>query len=787
LTSPFTSTASRLIDNGYSVIPVFPGRKVPGSYSMKEWWCTSEWQRWCDRLPTEIELEIWDTWPDAGICVPLSHSLKVIDIDTDDPAMMAAVQAVLPDSEVKKRGAKGFSAFYRGSPAIVSAPFSVGKTRVVDLLAYGRQTVLPPTIHPDTGQPYHWLGSETLESVSIDSLPLLPDNIAELLAAALEPFGYEPQEEHHRLMAGEGETYWRKVNDTALMNLSRWVPDLRLRGTKKHGQGYRAVADWRPEINSNARGEALSFHPNGITDWGTSENYTPISLVMQANTCDMYTATAWLVKQLGMEEEEEKDGFDVAGFIARAMAKAERVSSPLVAPQPAEYVEPVTDAAFDTIRAPRGKVDPFYLPNQGGLIEAVSEWILETSRAPVPEFATIAAITFLAAFFGRRYVTPTELGLNIYMIGIAGPGFGKDHPRRAIEMLGHSSGMAHLIGPNDVTSDSAIEKVVRRRPCFVMPFDEVGVLFQSMGGKNAASWARSIRKSLLELYSKSTAVWTGKEKADEKQDSSGDPVWFPTVSMLGMSTPTEFYAGITESNFGDGFMARLTIIEAKNQPKRQNGKSLLKTPTLLVERLKKDYLAAPSKGNLAATASRDSKQKPIMHQCEWGEGAEQRWKEYEQWQIDYMFDKPEYEGIVGRTAEQTLKIATVRAIGRNPSKPIVELEDVEYGYAIVQRSIDMIDDGVRKHMSSSEFETLHKLILSHVEAAGNDGVAFSVLRRKKGIAAAKNQDFDGAVKYLMSTEQLEAKLTTPKVGRPSTRYVAKNSLLQNVGTVEEAA
>jgi hypothetical protein len=201
--------------------------------------------------------------------------------------------------------------------------------------------------------------------------------------------------------------------------------------------------------------------------------------------------------------------------------------------------------------------------------------------------------------------------------------------------------------------------------------------------------------------------------------------------------------------------------------------------------LKKAYLAAPSKGNLAAAAVRDAKQKPTMHLCAWGNGAEERWKAYEQWQLDYMLDKPEYEGIVGRTAEQTLKIATVRAIGRNPGRPIVELDDVEYGYAIVQRSIDMIDDGVRKHMSSSDFESLHKLILNAVDGAGTDGIPKSILRKKRGIAAAKNQDFDGAIKYLVETEQVESKLTGPKGGRPGIRYIgvkASGGLMQKTRT-----
>ena len=70
--------------------------------------------------------------------------------------------------------------------------------RVVDLLAHGRQTVLPPTIHPDIDRAYEWLTPDTLITVGISDLPVLPDNVADLLADVLEPFGYLPTQEHHR-------------------------------------------------------------------------------------------------------------------------------------------------------------------------------------------------------------------------------------------------------------------------------------------------------------------------------------------------------------------------------------------------------------------------------------------------------------------------------------------------------------------------------------------------------------------------------------------------------------
>ncbi|MGX1164500.1 hypothetical protein AB7M16_000766 [Bradyrhizobium sp. USDA 372] len=286
MTSPYASAGRRLIDCGYSAIPVAPLTKRPGAFSMNEWRGMTEWQRFCDRLPTDIETGIWDKWPDAGVCIAIDHKLKVVDIDTNDHALMGAVLSAIPFSDVIKRGAKGFSAFYRGSSSIVSQPFSVGKERVIDLLCYGRQTVLPPTIHPTTLMPYAWNGSDTLENTPMDQLPELPDDMALRLEAALEPFGYKPLEAHQ---AGEGDTIWRELNDTALRNLDKWVPALGLPGTRRCGRGYRAVAAWRGVENAN-----LSFHPDGIRDWGAGEAHTPINLVMRALDLDLPLATTWL-------------------------------------------------------------------------------------------------------------------------------------------------------------------------------------------------------------------------------------------------------------------------------------------------------------------------------------------------------------------------------------------------------------------------------------------------------------------------------------------------------------
>src|SRR5262249_55442833 len=76
-------------------------------------------------------------------------------------------------THVRKTGARGETLFYYGPGITQSQSWNIAGKRVVDLIGPGRQTVLPPTIHPDTGAPYRWSGSETLEDLQPHELPTL--------------------------------------------------------------------------------------------------------------------------------------------------------------------------------------------------------------------------------------------------------------------------------------------------------------------------------------------------------------------------------------------------------------------------------------------------------------------------------------------------------------------------------------------------------------------------------------------------------------------------------------
>ena len=113
----YAQCAERLIERGFAAVPIVPGTKRPGFFSAGVWIGLANWQRrFNGGPPPESERERWAAG-DTGIGVvagQASHGLIGIDIDSEDPAIQAALQTVLPPTHVRKTGARGETLFYHG-------------------------------------------------------------------------------------------------------------------------------------------------------------------------------------------------------------------------------------------------------------------------------------------------------------------------------------------------------------------------------------------------------------------------------------------------------------------------------------------------------------------------------------------------------------------------------------------------------------------------------------------------------------------------------------------------
>jgi hypothetical protein len=196
---PFTLLAAAYRQQGYAPIPIKPGSKKP---------LITDWPHWCDELPPPDLVAAWARrTPAAGLalaCGPAS-GLIALDLDDDVDGLHARIYEALGPSPVAKRGARAPTYFYRYHGERSSALRRNGHT-VAEILAGKRLVIIPPTVHPDTGQPYRWLTPETLLDRTSDSLPTIDARrLAELFEQPRPvrppPRNWEPASRDAELMA----------------------------------------------------------------------------------------------------------------------------------------------------------------------------------------------------------------------------------------------------------------------------------------------------------------------------------------------------------------------------------------------------------------------------------------------------------------------------------------------------------------------------------------------------------------------------------------------------------
>lgn len=172
----FASTAPRYFAAGLSVTPLEPMSKKAQ---------LKEWTRFHDHLPPpEMQAEWVQHYGNGNIGLLLGQqsNLVMIDIDSVDDDLVKIIIGALPPSPWCKIGKKGVTLAYKfNGTKTFRIKNSVGGM-LVEHLSSGTQTVIPPSIHPDTGRAYVESGDLI---AMMDQLVQLPLDIEERLRTVL--------------------------------------------------------------------------------------------------------------------------------------------------------------------------------------------------------------------------------------------------------------------------------------------------------------------------------------------------------------------------------------------------------------------------------------------------------------------------------------------------------------------------------------------------------------------------------------------------------------------------
>ena len=188
----FSSEAPRYWGRGLTVVPIEPGTKKPA----KE---LTGWNGFLAAPPNNEKQEaLLKRYPDHGVGLLLGSEIVpghlLIALDADDDQLVVPLlkwlklnrhqRRVILSAKKGKRGATLFVLVPKGARVKSTVIKGSGDLGNIDILAGGKQTVMPGSIHPDTGLEYVDIETPLLEA-PFDQLPILEADELKVLGAAL--------------------------------------------------------------------------------------------------------------------------------------------------------------------------------------------------------------------------------------------------------------------------------------------------------------------------------------------------------------------------------------------------------------------------------------------------------------------------------------------------------------------------------------------------------------------------------------------------------------------------
>jgi len=322
------------------------------------------------------------------------------------------------------------------------------------------------------------------------------------------------------------------------------------------------------------------------------------------------------------------------------------------------------------------------LPVPAGLIKDMADYFFATAIRPVQEIALSAAIALAAGVCGRAY-NISESGLNQYIILLAKTGRGKEGAASGINKLITAVRpqlplVDTVLGPASFASGQALVKALSEQHCFVSVLGEFGLTLQQISDQRANTTQISLRKELLDLFSKSG--WKQSLRASVYADATKNTkaVRAPCVSIFGESTPETFFEGLEASHIAEGLIPRFSIIEYVGERPERNRNAGIEPSKRLCDEFS-ELVAA------SMTAARNN----ACTQVEMSDEALELLDSFDA-KVDVLINSTKVDvelQLWNRAHLKALKFAALFAVARSPHEPVVDLEMAQYAIAFVESEV----------------------------------------------------------------------------------------------------
>lgn len=506
---------TKFLSRGLCVIPLKAG--VP----------QVEWSKYAHNLPTADITDNWHAKEYALVCGKVSNIIA-LDIDTDETAR---IYGLAGHTTVRKKGSKGFTAFYRYNGEVSQNWKDTNGQVICEILSDKRLTTIPPSPHRKTGKPYVWVEDDLF---NVTDIPALNDDFILLMSAKYpkrERFTVQAPKslmEFDDLQLHEAEDMLSYI--TADCSRDTWI---QIGMALRDEFGDAACHVWH---NWSAKGKTYK-HNDAQAAWRSfsSEGVTIATLVYYAKQ------NGWLPHQTHIE------------------------------PSPS-LTEPNLPPIIQEVAVT-------------GLVGDIANWITSTAIRPQPELSLAAALSFVATMKGHRVQSAMkESRTNLLILSLAPTGGGKDHPQYAIQKLMRSVGLEKSIMGRP-TSGTALLTGLKKADCVGwLGVDEFGRYLANASGKQAQVHQREIADYMIDLYTVANRKFYGRQYANDKENPQ-TILDQPHFCCLGSTVEEKMREACKSGEVIDGFLNRWLVFHTDQRPKKNLSTKNFEPPQDIIDKI----------------------------------------------------------------------------------------------------------------------------------------------------------------------------------------------------------
>ncbi len=434
----------------------------------------------------------------------------------------------------------------------------------------------------------------------------------------------------------------------------------------------------------------------------------------------------------------------------------------------------IDDSTGEVIHEPPSQQENGELPpdftNVPGLVGEITDWIEGTARKPSRVLALGAALTVTGTLMGRRLSGPTRSGTHLYLLTLAKSGAGKDHALVQSDRLLAACGMSTAIGPDEFMSQTAIINRLAQTPLMHCAMDEFGAWMAHINSPKAGPHAAGISKILRTAWGRSFAPM----KTPEWAGKSSEVIQAPAMSILGASTPDEFFAALKGKDVINGFLNRFIVLSSLKRPSDVSPSMDAKqVPEKIQKRMSAIFGGGSSLSGITGQFYSDPKTEIVPIPVPWANTqAEEIFRDLQTHLENFQDRNPSSATFYARTAEISVRLATIRAVGVNTLKPVISVSDIEWARDLAMWSANRMADDAGLYMAETDSQENANKVMRIIQENGGSVRRSIMLRALQH--SMKSRDLDDTIKLLKEAEQITEGTMTTK-GRAAKYYILNKS------------